>query len=150
MITHDSRNNLPKSDATNAYDLLTDVCKVIDAEPKRINMGFVCIRGAALQRTYGCIHLEIPSCNTIGCIAGWCLVTKQHPCIMDPDIQIGFATRDAQLMLGLSYDQGHVLFWPVDLLNDPNKQSRAHADAVIAHIKTFQAKYPEQLLAKGV
>ena len=58
-----SKDVIPKSFATNAYDLLTDIRTLIVEEPKRYN-----------QSSWLKQHVTgpgAPACGTIGCVAGW-------------------------------------------------------------------------------
>ena len=63
----------PRSNATNAYDLMNDVCKDILAVPARMNMdNWVSSRSdmsRAKQLTFP--KVTPPECGTIACFAGW-------------------------------------------------------------------------------
>ena len=66
---------VPRSKATNAYDLLNDVARAITEEPRRINMRWwtFFFQGEALNNWANQLHQEdLPACGTVGCIAGWC------------------------------------------------------------------------------
>lgn len=57
---------IPQSDATNVFDLLQDVKATILEEPKRVRM--TCYQRTVPPAENG------PSCGTVGCFAGWCLM----------------------------------------------------------------------------
>lgn len=61
---------LPRSTATNAYDLLLDVIRVVEEEPRRLLMDIVS------NKYSWCIpnDIELPPCGTVGCVAGWCAI----------------------------------------------------------------------------
>lgn len=56
-----------RSDATTAYDLLTDIRAYILEEPKRIFMGDWILKRNEVKRR---LDSEAPVCGTVGCIAG--------------------------------------------------------------------------------
>ena len=67
-----------RSNATNAYDLMTDIAAYILEEPKRIWMGFWMVQGNEAIRD--ALDKTGPACGTVGCIAGnTCLLTGRIP-----------------------------------------------------------------------
>jgi len=79
-----------KSQATNVYDLLEDVCATILEEPRRYNQGeWGAVRGSQeweyLPET---LH---PDCGTVGCRAGWIVVKADGAMPMREEY--GFAPR---------------------------------------------------------
>lgn len=139
---------LPKTRATTSYGYLTAIAKLAEEEPKRINMGLVVIRGfgldAYLERGAG---RQEPSCGTIGCVAGWTLVLAGQ--VEENEANYGHMAQ-AKELLGLTDVQQEELFMPSDLVFADDKQSVAHADKVVAHIKRFQKRYAAQLKAHKV
>lgn len=139
---------IPKSRAKTAYGLLTELEHVIAREPKRLDMSIVLLRGEAI--TDANPHLmfprQTPSCGTVGCIAGW-TITLRSPLDTLQNVRITCDTSTARKILGLTFEQNHELFFDVELVNDgtAHRQTREHADAVIAHIRRFKAEYAKQL-----
>lgn len=65
---------LPYSDATNGYDLLTDVAQCILDEPRRFYMPDWVVERHDIQ------HLpdsNLPACGTAACIGGWTALLKR-------------------------------------------------------------------------
>lgn len=139
---------LPRSNAKTAYGLLEAVKRVVLDEPKRLDMGVVCLRGeAALAEDFlprGLKKRRVPGCGTVGCIAGWSLALKGRIGVTENN---GSDTNTAATLLGLDCEQERELFWAKDLTNAKNKQTLAHARATVEHITTFQKKYEPQLKA---
>jgi hypothetical protein len=69
---------LPRSDAENAYDLLSDVVTCIRNEPRRLDMGHWLMTGERLDRFLTVKdHLRRgPGCGYAGCCAGWIVMLK--------------------------------------------------------------------------
>jgi len=70
---------VPRSDATNVYDLLQDVKQAILEEPRRVDMNFVAYvddrtRQWTNPRTGRKEVMPAPSCGTVGCFAGWTML----------------------------------------------------------------------------
>ena len=61
---------VPRSTATNAYDLLMDVAAVIEEEPRRYNQEDWLVRVEPSEVYEGKVESG-PSCGTVGCRAGW-------------------------------------------------------------------------------
>lgn len=154
-----SASRLPTSRASNAYSFLTRICTIIMEEPKRVAMGIVLMRGAGLDAwirshkrvaaDHGTTMRRVykPACNTVGCIAGWTDVLTGSA---NPNESNGSFYYEASQILGLDTNQREELFTPNDLVHAHNQQTKAHADAVVAHIKAFQAKYEDQLKATPI
>lgn len=152
----------PLTTAQTSYDLLTEIERLAIEEPARINMGVVYYRGQSLLdkikhnlksqepkkfRLNADTIVKSSSCNTVGCIAGWTLVRTGHA--MKNGSNRG-STESARVLLGLSYEQEQELFYPDLLIDATNKQTRAHAREVVAHIRAFKAKYKGQLMAHKI
>jgi hypothetical protein len=139
-----TNTKLPKSAATNAYDLLSDVSALALEEPKRMRMEvpLVC---ASNRAAFGISIDALPACGTVGCIGGWTAVLR------GPEHVTGYdALRAAAVILGLDQAQAYELFWPSELLSDADTGTLSHAYAVADHIREFQQKYADQLKAKAV
>lgn len=133
----------PRSAATNAYDLLQDVKKVILEEPLRLDMSIVCLRGEGIS-----LDILKPACGTVGCLAGWVLVLTGRT---KPNEANFGMTGEARDLLGLDREQGSRLFFPQDLISPENtRQTRAHARATIKHLDAFCEENKQQLREKAV
>ena len=67
---------LPVSKATNAYELLEEVCQAITEEPLRYNQQTWIDQNIGLRREF---EEEVPACGTMACIAGWvCTLRRTH------------------------------------------------------------------------
>lgn len=136
---------LPRSRARTAYELLSEICKLIIAEPLRYDQGSYIIRPDDVRyRTR-----QFPACNTIGCVAGWVCTLRLKDRFSYVDI-VDLATG----ILGLNPSQTKELFaaapdifWNgfCDMIP---AQTKEHAEAGVKHIKAFQKKYEEQLKTK--
>jgi hypothetical protein len=82
---------VPRSRATNAYELLDEVVRVIEAEPRRLNMGNWIFMPSYVEREL------IPACGTVGCVAGWIVLLWDGPRAAFADRQ-NVPTRALQLM----------------------------------------------------
>ena len=60
---------IPRSKATNAYDLLSEIQDLIRTEPKRYNQNIWLRR---VKRG----EAKRPACGTVGCVAGWVVALK--------------------------------------------------------------------------
>lgn len=136
---------VPTSKATNAYDLLSDVIRIIREEPRRYNqMRFI----ARTNGAYGADNVVhggsgFPACGTVGCVAGWVatLVRGSH-------FRYNRAQPIAATVLGLRGDQAWKLF--SGGAADGAPQTAEHAKSGIRHIRRFQKKYSTQLKATKV
>ncbi len=135
---------LPKSKATNAYDLLEEVRQLILEEPKRYNQEVFRV----VEPDEYDAPLGLPQCGTVGCVAGWVITLKA------PDTRPGLTCAIAQDILGLNDDQVGTFFDGAALARKfPEHdyvQTKAYARAGAAHIRRFQKKYAAQLKAQKV
>lgn len=133
---------LPTSKAKNAFDLLSDVCKVITEEPKRFNQHvFLYTKSARGDKTI-CAPKGLPLCGTVGCVAGWIATLKgKRPRYSD-------TPRVARTILGLTDNQSSHLFWYAAA--GDKVQTRDHTKAGVKHIRAFQQEHEMQLKAKRV
>lgn len=135
-----TRNALPKSRAKTAYGLLSEIAALIVEEPKRYNQhDTLDIRGRKQGLSLG--YAEYPNCGTVGCVAGWvaALISPRPSRVQDV---LGYAGR----VLGLSVRQQDCLVSANAA--GPERQTVAHAQRGVEHIRRFQKRYRAQLLAK--
>lgn len=154
MLHTDPLTFVPKSDATNAYDLLTDVIQAILEEPKRFCMlSWRMTKGAELfnelqftdpdggaSRTH---TVTYPRCGTVGCIAGWIytLAPKTSACGT-------ISTRAREIIGGSMHGP---LAGAVDSLfykfyeSKAMPQSQQYAEDYAVVIREFQAKWEREL-----
>jgi hypothetical protein len=132
----------PKSRAKTAYGLLSEVCRVILADPRRYNQTdwLTLLDGRA--RSYWTMPEQRPDCGTIGCVAGWVCAMKCQT--ENPLLSSSFTYDFARRMLGLSVEQASELF-DSDGAGDTRPQTPEHAKAGVKHILRFQRKHAAQL-----
>lgn len=131
---------MPYTNATTAYGMLNAICRIAKEEPKRIKMSVCYARGDQIYERGA--YEKRPACNTIGCIAGWTLVLTGRS---EDNERSGSSTDGAREILGLSLSQEQELFYPPFMHKDV--QTKRHADLTVVHIRAFQRKYKDQLLA---
>lgn len=133
---------LPKSKAKTAYGLLSEVAKLIVAEPKRYD-----------QRNYlltpdgpnASMFSDFPACGTIGCVAGWVVTLKAKRGRRTPNEDVCEVAAD---LLGLHDSQVNGLF---GMFTVPGlSQTAIHASNGASHIRRFQKAHAAQLKAKKV
>jgi len=110
-----------------AVTLLRKVKQHILEDPERIAMGVWRIEERGIANRYG---LEIPSCGTVACIAGWTEILSRQP-----------PSHEASDILGITDEQSGELFYDRPLLQAHNEQTPAHARTVADHIDRFIEKY---------
>lgn len=135
-----SKGKLPKSRARTAYGLLSEVRRLILAEPKRYYQGWWRSRGREVQES----GLQAPACGTVCCVAGW-VVTLRHA-----QVEALGTGETAARILGLNATQADALFAHNALSVDAAPQTRAYAIAGAALIAWFQGRYAAQLKAKRI
>jgi hypothetical protein len=91
------------------------------------------------------LSLTYPACGTVGCIAGWTTTLKGQRLRSERSI-----SRTAGRLLGLTSKQREELFVPYHIIDGTDAQTPLHAEATVAHIRTFQKTYAKQLRAKAV
>lgn len=95
-----------------AYRLLSKICDLIIAEPKRYNQG----QWISVQRKEDTFSgASFPACGTIGCVAGWVETLRSTPARvyradMAPGADIGVIGKRARRSLGLTRGQAAELF----------------------------------------
>lgn len=153
---------IPRSRARTAFGLLSDIKKAIHVEPLRMRMSVVCFI-PGLTATYlrdvsygedlndsNAFKKPLPECGAVGCVAGWSLLMSGRITKTQNGTWLGSQTGQARALLGLSTVQGRELFFPQDLMTDPDQGSEAYAARVIDHITMFQMKYEKQLKATKI
>lgn len=146
----------PRSNATNAYELLNDVCRVVLEEPKRAYMTTYI---SAFQDP-STAKIGGPACGTVGCIAGWVGILKRPRGAQNGDDVRGYDesgcrnTMDerAEGLLGLSTDDLFTsdLYDTAGATTEYTYGTRDYARAVVRKIRAFQKQHRAQLLAKAV
>lgn len=141
--TNKKNTAMPTSRAKTAYDLLSDISRIIVAEPKRYNQRITLARRSdrGSSRRYAFRENDYPACGTIGCVAGWVVALKR------PRTREAI-TVAAERVLGLDGTQGCQLFTAAAAPG--STQTAAHAQRGAAHIARFQEKYAAQLKATKV
>ncbi len=137
---------LPTHNAKTAYGLLNAIARVITEEPKRLDMSVVCYRKERLLRDaitdLEWNKIKIPACGTVGCIAGWALVLTG---LTSESTAIGNETWMAEMVLGLTPNQGKELFFPPALIGGSERQTVKHVNDTVKHIRKFQRANKAQL-----
>ena len=123
---------LARSKATNAYDLLSDVRRVILQTPTRY--------------TQQCFQRRTRDCGTVGCIAYW---TERLAGKAIPAPTIAWGVFDvAAARLGLDQRQARHLFY--SSAGKGRAGTVAHARAGARHIRAFQLAHAAQLKAQRI
>lgn len=99
MIHVDPITHLPSSDATNGYDLLTDVCQAILDEPKRLDMSNWIAVGKFAEFAEKRENMR-PSCGTLACIAGWTVLLRRNDRALESFRDSEIADTAINLLLG--------------------------------------------------
>lgn len=135
---------LPRSKAKTAFGLLSEIRKIILAEPKRYNQHDTLRTTVSPRDGVGEIY---PSCGTIGCVGGWVWVLKHPRLARRPTGKYVDFLEAAREILGLDRRQSGRLFdgdaagelgWALE-------SRREHAKRGAAHIAKFQARNAAQL-----
>jgi len=139
------RARVPRSKATNAFDLLNDVVAVIREEPRRIYMPMWFVHGLdELRKVFG--RRKRPACGTAACVAGWVIVLREGIDAM-PDDHDDIPGRARQI-LGITPGEEAGLF-NGQVFNDRARLVKpfqpGYADLVIDRIRKFQGRYEDRL-----
>lgn len=120
----------PRSHATNAYDLISDVIKAIEGEPKRFDMGdwFVHISPSILKKNKQLLQ-RFPACGTVACLAGWIVV----------------------LHGGLSKTRGSISKSAVDIIVNPDDIENCHERAwhMLHELRSMFFEHPPERFEVG-
>lgn len=142
--TKHATSKLPTSKAKNAYELLTEIRRLILAVPKRYNQRWWLSRERGRFSEH---HMDrYPACGTVGCVAGW---VRQLKASRD-DRNVWATPQIAQEILGLNGWQAKNLFDANAAGLEGKAQTGAHARLGAKHIAEFQFDYAAQLKAKAV
>lgn len=135
-------SRVPKSKATNAYELLSEVCQAITEEPKRMNL-----MNWSLSPKQVVQMKAPPACGTVGCIAGWVTFLKDR--MVRPS---SYIRERAETLLGdnswsTKMSLGN-LFSP-RFSDVPSKPGTIrHAKQVVARIRKYQEVHEAELKAR--
>jgi hypothetical protein len=134
----DRPDRLPRSTATNAYDLLGDVITCIQHEPRRCYMKNWITPAITVKFE---TDLEGPPCGTAACVAGWI-------CLLADGRARDVLMRACALLNVDSLDVDD-LFWGTVMSRD-NGRSLSYGDdgyvpAVMARIEAFRATHRDHL-----
>lgn len=152
----------PWSHATNAYDLVSDVIRVIEEEPKRFDMAdwLDHIMPSRVKKTKS-LQERYPACGTVACVAGW-IVTLRHgikkAVHLDisreaRDILTEFENRDVldEEAYQRVYNMGHELerlFYAMPPSYGYTIGTVAYAQYMGNALRAFQQKYEPELRAR--
>lgn len=135
--------SFPKSRARTAFGLLSEIQKIILAEPKRYDQTDVL--SLKSDSGVGSDDKYFPSCGTVGCVAGWVAVLKVPHA---EKLGSGNMMLHAEDILGISSEQADVLFCG-DAAGDVSNRA-AHAKRGARHIEKFKNLHAAQLKAQRV
>lgn len=135
---------------TSAYEMLSQVAKLIEREPKRYDQESW-IRYLYKKDTYVGSPRQWPACGTIACVAGWVEVLRTSP-RRTSKYDKGVSNRAARA-LGLNgeqefelFDGGVIFKMARDLgIDVPETGTKAYVALGVGHIRNFQRKYAAQL-----
>lgn len=136
------KNLMPKSNAKTAYGLLSEIRRIILAEPKRYDQTDT-LRLRKNEISELTREEDWPSCGTVGCVAGWTVALKRRTPVF------GQILATASNILGLNEDQSEDLFSGIAAGHSGIGTAR-HARKGAAHIAKFQRRNVGQLKAKRV
>jgi hypothetical protein len=129
------------SNATNAYDLLSDVIAYMLEEPKRVYMGDWLIKGK--DRIKDTFETDGPACGTVGCIAGNVAVLTNFQ--TDPEDARFYLSSDNYGLRSHIYSD---LFLDVKV---PAKYgTKKYANIVARRIRAFQREWKADLQAVAI
>lgn len=130
-----------RSNATNAYDLMSDIRKYITEEPKRIWMADWITEGhSEIKATFG---VKGPACGTVGCIAGNTVV------LTGADTGRDICTAALDTLSGNNHKLRDRLHYNVflDVEVGARYGSKRYAQIVSKRIRDFQKEHEDELRA---
>lgn len=154
-----SIERVPRTKATNAYDVLDDVCAAIIEEPLRYYQNEWLIRGANKIRGHFRMMLngakqaeQPPRCATVGCRAGWiCVLTDGREGTRSDRIMC----RAKEILgLDLTKDEFSEFYFEKDIsdlfewrshMDGAKPGTRAYARAGVREIRAFMKKWKTRL-----
>lgn len=149
---------VPKSRATNSYDLLKDVIKAIREEPRRIYMRDWWIPEERLENQTDVVLKELstsrfPACGTVGCIRGWMGLLVHN--IGDRGIPSVAGTGTDLLPSAYSnisrQDTDNLFYGSAEYpFPDAKHGTVEYAEAVVENIEKYLAKWEERLKAHRI
>ena len=145
IMSNDSIRVAPirRSKATNAYDLLDDVCKVIAEEPKRYDQNRWGVTGWRARRIYPAE--ELPACGTVGCRAGWIVALTDGRQGLDRAVR-RFDVRDTAIrILGVKPSDVRRLFDASSVRNELCQGTPEYAAAGVRGLRRFMRKHRARL-----
>mgnify|MGYP001604603427 CR=1 FL=1 len=135
--------DVPVSKAKNAYELLTEVEKLILDEPLRYDQTSYIARVDGFGGALGIDVESTPECGTVGCVAGWVATLKRGTAFTYEQCP-GIAAE----ILGIDGSQVHELFGMQKAAG--RAQTPEHARSGATLIRAFKKAYARQLKAKAV
>lgn len=156
---------LPRSTATNGYELLDDVVQCILEEPKRFYMPNWIIRGYRMTDLSEFRNRERrPTCGTAACIGGWITLLALGPMINENTLDVSSVALTLALGASPNLDAGidpaewtearsklYTLFGDVtpDWIPDPDGTVDQWGDTADGHFpQTGTLEYAEQYVEK--
>lgn len=133
-----------RSNATNAYDLMSDVKEYILEEPKRVWMDEWIVEGA--EQIKGLLGVTGPECGTVGCIAGNVRVLTgniDRRC-STLNLALGILSDGKEILVDDLYDLFH------DTIVDAKYGTKRYARIVAERINKFQREHEADLRAVAV
>lgn len=148
----------PHTTATNAYDLLDDVVRAIEEEPRRLMMDNWIFTPRDLERK----GLPAPACGTVGCIGGWIVILTSSS--VEDVNQTYVPTQAEELILGerawrsespdarqRRHDLNHVFTRFPDMEEPPLiPGTPEYVARVVEAIRAFQSTHETFLRAKSI
>lgn len=124
-----------RSDAENAYDLMSDIREYVLEEPKRVWMGDWLIKGHDKIKLY--FDVKGPACGTVGCIAGNASVLAEIPWTNADHVLSGGNEALRRALVSMFYD--------TDV--DARYGTKKYAQIVAKRIREFQKEHKDDLRA---
>jgi hypothetical protein len=143
MATAARSPRIPRTKATNAYDLLKEVRDLILEDPRRYNQRTTLNHyPPGVQWTEGPRRQPIlaPPCGTVGCRAGWVVELTRS--------RTQYVVRGAQDILGLTDAQAETFFAAAAAAGWAGTPEHARSGAY--GITAFLKKHAKQLKAKRI
>lgn len=131
-----------------AYDILTHVAKLMQEEPRRLDMSWFVLKYKGKNSGYEHTTMA-PACGTVGCVSGWITMNAR---IANP---LRHAAGDSYQLLGTFNSPSletdfHSLFFHTHPLDVGNPGSRAYARAVAKRVREVRDKHRTYLKARKI
>lgn len=151
---------LPRSKATNAYDLLDEIKQLILEEPRNYDQ-------TLWMRYFRNDSRQAPPCGTVACVAGWTCALKGFNRISQATSERAADILGLDIMTARALFSGGALYYlHCEMAGCPSKPcggaescvagdmpkagTMEYAQLGVEHISRFQRKYEAQLRAKSV